>query len=247
MRVAAAQIRSAPGDVPANTEKHRTAVGQAAARGADMIVFPELSLTGYEPALAGELAFEADDSRLAIFQKDSAATGITIGIGVPTQSDDKPRISLVFFAPGTSPVTYAKRYLHDDEVPFFQAGEEQVVLPVEKELLVPAICYEARLPEHMAHACELGATVYLASVAKPADGTDRAHAYFPKAARQHSVAVVMANAVGPSDSFVSAGRSAAWSRNGECLVSANDTDECLLLVDTAAAEATIEPIALAPS
>jgi len=60
--------------------------------------------------------------------------------------------------------------------------------------VVPAICYEALIPEHAAHAGELGATVYVATLAKPKRGATYAHTYFPEAARRHQFDVIMCNA-----------------------------------------------------
>ncbi len=241
MLVAAAQIRSVPGDVPANTGKHLAAVRLAASKGADMIVFPELSLTGYEPSLAEALAFAPADSRLDRFRDEATKSAITIGVGVPTRAEGKPKISQVFFTADGQELVYSKRFLHEDEVPFFQEGDQQRFLEYNEELLVPAICYEARLPEHAAQAAELGATAYVACVAKPRDGVEKAYDYFRQAARHHAFTVILSNAVGRSDSFVSVGRSAAWNRDGDCLVAAGD-EECILLVDLDAGSAAIEAL-----
>lgn len=242
MIVAAAQIRSTPGDVSANIALHLAAIKLAAQDGARMVVFPELSLTGYEPSLADELAFEPLDDRLQAFRDESENRGITIGIGMPTKTSGKPRISQAFFRPDSRDVLYSKQRLHEDELPFFQAGDEQAILRENNEILVPAICYEALIPEHAAHAAELGATAYLAAVAKPERGATHAHTYFPKAAKRNQFVVVMCNAVGRSENFVSVGNSAAWSREGEVLASAGAHEECILLVDLASEKATIQPL-----
>jgi len=97
--VAAAQIRSTPGDVSANIELHLAAIKLAVHNSAVMVVFPKLSLTGYEPSLADQLAFELLDDRLQIFGDLSANLGITIGIGIPTKTNGKPRISHAFSGP----------------------------------------------------------------------------------------------------------------------------------------------------
>jgi len=62
--IAAAQSASVSGDVPANLTHHLAFCAVAAAHGVQLLVFPELSLTGYEPAIARSNAIGADDSRL---------------------------------------------------------------------------------------------------------------------------------------------------------------------------------------
>lgn len=242
MIIAAAQVRSEPGDIAANIGLHLAAIRLAADNDAGMVVFPELSLTGYEPSLANELALKTLDERLQVFRDESEKLGITIGVGISTKANGKPKISHAFFKPDSHDVIYSKQRLHEDELPFFQAGDDQACLKEEEETVVPAICYEALFPEHAAHAAELGATAYVACVAKPERGVTHAHTYFPEAARRHKFVVVMCNAIGRSDDFISAGGSAAWNRKGDILASAGADEECLLLVDLASDRVKIEPL-----
>ena len=241
MRIAAAQLCSIAGDVEANLVKHLAMVDEAAASGAALIFFPELSLTGYEPRLASSLAMSADDARLDVFQQRSDRHGLIIGVGLPLRVEATLRarigvqIALVFYRPALEPAVYAKRILHEDEVPFFVPGQDPLVLELASEAgdrrLVPAICYESLQPEHAEQAAELGADVYLASVAKPNRGLEKARLYFPAMAKRHGLAVVMANCIGPSDNFVGAGGSAAWDRSGERLAQLSDDEEAWFAVD----------------
>lgn len=63
MILAAAQFRSKAGDVASNIDRHLQFADEANRHGADIIVFPELSLSGYEPTLAEGLETTADDTR----------------------------------------------------------------------------------------------------------------------------------------------------------------------------------------
>ncbi len=58
-KIAAAQVASVGGDITGNIRTHAAAIGSAAERGVSVLVFPELSLVGYEPDLADELAITA--------------------------------------------------------------------------------------------------------------------------------------------------------------------------------------------
>jgi predicted amidohydrolase len=64
-RIAAAQVASVRGEIERNVATHVAAAQAASMHGVSVLVFGELSLTGYEPELAAQLAITADDPRLA--------------------------------------------------------------------------------------------------------------------------------------------------------------------------------------
>jgi len=233
MRVAVAQTRPKPGDVPHNTGRHLALLEQAAAAAADLTLFPELSLTGYEPRLVGPLAFDPDDARLDQFQAESDALRMLIAVGAPIRTAGGIEVSQVLFRPGQPRLRYAKQLLHADEEPFFTAGSRQLVISAAGRRVAPAICYESLQPSHAEDAARLGADLYAASVAKSATGGAMAAQHYPAIARKHSMWVVMSNCTGPSDDFIAAGRSAAWNPQGRCVASLDKTSEGVLLVDIA--------------
>jgi predicted amidohydrolase len=232
MRICGVQVAPVAGDVDANVQAHVRLIERAALSGSEFVFFPELSLTGYEPSLARELAMDSSDARLDIFQQLAEASGLTIGVGAPTRAPEGTRISMILFQPFAARVTYSKQMLHADELPFFVPGEGQLLLRTGDGAVAPAICYESLQPAHAADAALLGADVYLASVAKPARKVATAYAHYPAVAMRHRMTVVMANSVGPCDDFVAAGQSAAWNSRGELLGNLDDAHEGLLIVDT---------------
>lgn len=236
MKICAAQIQAIKGDIAQNIHAHKQWIFAAVAKGADFILFPELSLTSYEPELAEKLAVESNDPRLDEFQEISNANRISIGLGAPVQSDLGIQIGMFIFQPDLPCKVYAKQYLHSDEQPFFVPGNQQVVLNCGKEKIAPAICYESLLPEHAADVLKLGASIYVASVAKPTTGVAKSSEYFPQLARKHSITVMMANAVGFCDTFESAGLSAVWNTEGEPVGQMGGTEEGLLMVDLSSHE-----------
>ena len=119
MKISIAQTRPVKGDIAANIQAHKNLIGLALLHRSEMIIFPELSITGYEPELAKELATTKDDKRFDEFQQISDLNKIIIGIGVPTKNSDGINISMVVFQPHQSRQTYSKMYLHADEEPFF--------------------------------------------------------------------------------------------------------------------------------
>jgi predicted amidohydrolase len=132
----------------------------------DFIAFPELSITGYEPTLAESLAMYEDDQRLSRFASISQQFNIIIGVGLPLRKDGKPYIAQMYFTPEGDSKAYAKRILHSDEYPFFDSGQEQILLTHQDDLVAPAICYESLQSSHVNEVATRGATIYVASVAK---------------------------------------------------------------------------------
>ena len=236
MRVAVVQTQPVACAVDVNAKAHETWIKKVAARGADMVFFPELSLTGYEPKHAGRYVFRADDVRLDVFQMLSHALRITIGIGLPTADGSGVRISMLVLQPNAARIVYSKQYLHADELAYFVAGSGQVTLRAQDGVVAPAICYESLIDEHCAAAVALGATLYVASVAKSAGGIAKADAHYPAIARRHALPVLMANCVGRCDEFEAAGSSAVWNARGERVARLPATGEGALLLDTASGE-----------
>src|SRR5690606_31511567 len=106
----------------------------------DGLFFPELSLTGYEPALARELAKDPNDPLFDQFQEISDAHGLTLGIGAPTKADSGIRGSMLVFQPSRPKQVYSKQQLHADELPYWVRGKVQRMLTVNNERDAPAIC-----------------------------------------------------------------------------------------------------------
>jgi predicted amidohydrolase len=235
MKICAAQIRSVKGNIQTNIENHKKLISLAILYGADTIIFPELSLTGYEPGLAKALAIDVTDSRLDDFQKISDASGITIGVGVPAKSNAGICITMVLFHPGKSRQTYSKKYLHADEEPFFVSGENRTVL-IDQTNIALAICYELSVPEHAENAFKMRAGIYIASVAKPAAGVEKAAKSLSGIASKYSITVLMSNCTGYCDNFESAGKTSVWNNKGVLVAQLNDTDEGIVMIDTVTQE-----------
>ena len=232
MKICVVQTRPIKGDIEGNIENHKKLIDLAAANGADIVIFPELSLTGYEPALAKALATHQGDGRFDDFQEIADASQITIGVGVPTKSGASPYISMVIFQPHQGRQTYSKQYLHADEEPFFMSGPSSPGLIEGRPNVGLAICYELSIPEHPERAFAQGANVYLASVAKSASGVDQAAKRLSAIAQTYVVPVFMSNCVGPSDDFESAGKTSVWNDKGALVRQLDDRNEGFIIFDT---------------
>ncbi|GAB4024027.1 carbon-nitrogen hydrolase family protein [Spirosoma koreense] len=232
MKIGVAQTRPVKGDIQQNIGKHKKLIELAVAEGADVLIFPELSLTGYEPRLASQLATTLADSRFDPFQQLADAHALTIGVGMPIRSDGGILIGMLIFQPNQPRQLYAKQHLHADEYPFFVQGQEPVFLTTETHKLALAICYELSVPEHAEKAHTSRADIYIASVAKSATGVEKAAERLSAIASEYSMTVLMANSVGYCDNFDSAGKSAIWNANGVRVGQLNEEQEGVLLIDT---------------
>lgn len=130
MKISVAQTRPVKGNNAANIETHKKLIDLAVLHNADAIFFPELSLTGYEPELAKELATNQDDKIFDDFQEISNDNNITIGLGMPTKANSGIQISISIFQPNTPRQTYSKQQLHADESPYFVSGDKQIILTI---------------------------------------------------------------------------------------------------------------------
>lgn len=231
MKIALAQTRPVVGDVAVNLQDHLRLAEDAACSGCAMIAFPELSLTGYEPRLADALATTADDPRFADLQHLSNRSNIVIALGVPLRSVAGIQIGLLILQPQQKPLTYAKQLLHADECPWFVPGSEQAFVDLPGFRIAPAICYESMQETHVARAHNGGANVYLATVAKGADGLARATPHYAAIARQYGMPVLMVNCTGPCFDMLCAGGSEAWDHQGRSIARVNATDRTLLVCD----------------
>jgi len=242
MKICVVQTRPVKGDVQSNIANHKRLIDIAVSNGAEIIIFPELSITGYEPELAKELATDKDDGRFDDFQIISDAKQITIGIGMPIKNDSGICISLILFQPHTARQLYSKKYLHSDEEPFFVGGQNSIGLIGGESKTALAICYELSIPKHSADAFQRGAKTYIASVAKTADGVQRATKSLSNIAEQYAMTVLMSNCVGHCDNFESAGKSAAWNDKGLLVGQLSDTSEGIIIFDTETQETIEKPI-----
>lgn len=232
MNIGISQIKPSKGAILANIEKHIKFVELAASLKANSVFFPELSLTGYEPELAKDLATNQNDDRFDQFQEVSNLRNITIGVGIPTKTKSGIHISMIVFQPNQEPITYSKQQLHEDELPYFEKGNEQVIIEIENQKIIPAICYESLQPKHAENATKLGGNIYIASVAKSQGGVEKGFIHYPEIAKKYAMPVLMANCIGECDNFVTVGFSSVWNKEGKLVAQLNNENEGIIIFNT---------------
>jgi len=232
MKICIAQLQPNKGHIKQNIEKHIRIIRRAIQKKAKIIVFPELSLTGYEPTLARETAVEIDDSRFKIFQEIANSHDLIIAVGIPLKCKEGITISLLFFSPNTKRFSYAKQILHMDELPYFVAGNQKNSFSIENQKIAFGICYESLQTSHVEQSVQNECTLYIASVAKSEDGMKKAMTHFHEMASRFKIPIFLSNAVGPSDNFICAGQSSAWNRDGVLLQQLDQTNEGFIIYDS---------------
>lgn len=231
MKICLAQIKSEKGNISKNIQNHLTFIECAIELNSDLIVFPELSITNYEPELANELATDINDDIFKPFQNLSDRSKITIGLGMPTKANDGINISMLIFQPNKKRIVYSKGLLHPDELPYFVSSNNQPFLRIKGKNVALGICYETLQRKHFVKAKSNNADLYIASVAKPNRGTDNAYLHFPSVAKEFEIPILMCNSIGYSDNFVANGLSSIWNKKGELLEQLDEDNQGLLIYD----------------
>lgn len=231
MTLAAAQAISVAGDLPANIERHLAFMQVAAEHNVQLLVFPELSLTGYEPSLAADLAIAPDDAALAPLREMARALRLTAVVGMPIRLAPDAGVligALVLGADGSLAV-YTKQHLHPGEEVAFVPGQGGAALEWGDEQIALAVCADFSHASHPRLAAEAGATVYAAGVLISEGGYATDSALLQGYAAEHGLLVLMANHSGPSGGYVCAGRSAIWAADGGLLAAAPGVGDALVI------------------
>lgn len=228
--IAAAQSTSVPGDIPENLECHLRFATLASDHAVNLLVFPELSLTGYELSLARSNTVSPDDPRLNALKGLAQKARMTIVVGAPTISQNQElHIGALALLPDGSVWTYAKQYLHKGEEGTFAPGPGGHTFEAGGANVALAICADTSHPEHAAAAALRRASIYAAGALITENGYQADAALLEKYARDHRMTVLMANHGGPTGGWVPAGRSAIWSGDGNLVVASPGPGDALVL------------------
>lgn len=233
MKIGVAQTKPFKGNIKENIKSHINLIKLAAAKGTNLLVFPELSLTGYELKLAKSLAISIEDKRLNIFQYYSDMYQITVGVGAPTINGDDYNISTIFFQPKKNRISYAKQYLYGIEKEYFIPGNQDFILQFDEYNKVAfAICNDLSNVPHSERAKNKSAKIYIVSALESIDGINSDLQKLSTIAKTHNFLVFMANFIGKSGDYVCAGKSSSWDTNGTIIGQLDNISESILVIDT---------------
>lgn len=252
MRVMAAQINPTIGDLEGNTQKILDALLRAQKGGVDVVVFAELSLTGYPPEdlLLDPQFIEAAEGRLK--EIEVATKGLFAVVGTPRwnrSGKEKPLFnSAAVFRDGSLIGFHHKQLLptYDvfDEARFFEPGESPSVFEHLGRRIAVTIC-----EDFWQHAQTVGYTSYKVDPVKQLQELEvdlvlnlssspyyygrrqQRTAVFALAARALQAPLVLCNQVGANDQLVFDGRSFYLNEKGELIHLAKGFEEDDLIVD----------------
>ncbi|MFB7276341.1 carbon-nitrogen hydrolase family protein [Streptomyces hydrogenans] len=225
MLIATAQFAPVAGDVEANVRTIAGLVREAGAAGARLVVFAELSLTGYEPALIREdpsLVLTEDDPRLEPVRAACRAAGTAAVVNGPVRGGGPlPGLTTLVIGPDGAPLArYDKRHLyHGPERDTFTAGTTDGRFTLDGLRFALATCYDNRFPELAERAAADGCAVYLASSMLEAEN-DSFETVYPVRARDFGLYVALGNALGRCEIGEGGGRAGIWGPDGGRLADA---------------------------
>jgi predicted amidohydrolase len=215
--IAVAQSIAVPGDVVRSVDDHVRLAKDAADRGARLVLFPELSLTGYDRHLTLTDAVTTTDPRLQPLQALADGRDLVIIAGAPVVSERGLHIGAFCFLPGLGLVTYLKQHLHEGEETAFVPGDGGDAMRIGGQVVCVAICADITHAEHACAAAARGADIYAASCFITPGGYGTDSELLAGYAREHRMTVLMANYGSVTSEWPSAGRSAIWSNTGALL------------------------------
>ena len=220
LTVAVAQPPCVAHDVAANARAHAAAIRAPGAAGARVVVFPELSLTGYELDAA---PVDPADERLRPIIQACAATGAIALAGAPIVDNrkkmgDTSPVFIGVLAIGGQGVTvaYRKMWLGEEEAQRFTPGPEPRQLTVDGWRLGLAVCKDIWVDQHAADTAALGIDAYLAGTVSFDHEAGSQQEQARGIAAQHRVWVAVASFAGPAGGGYrqTAGRSGIWAPDG---------------------------------
>ncbi|MEU1365171.1 carbon-nitrogen hydrolase family protein [Streptomyces sp. NPDC005803] len=223
MKIATAQFSCVPADISANVRQMVALTDTARVRGAELVVFPELALTGYElEALLADrdLWVQADDPRLDAVRASGVATVVNCAAAT---DEGRPAIETLVFGPdGELITTYRKQHLFAHERDLFVAGQHDGRFEFGGLRFALATCFDNHFSELVSRGAADGCQVHLASsLYGTGGGVEELAVVYPGIAKDFDQHVVVANHVGPAGPWTGCGRSTMWASGGDLLAQAD--------------------------
>jgi NAD+ synthase (glutamine-hydrolysing) len=250
MKLALAQVDTVVGDLEGNRELILARIEEARAAGADLVLLPELAVTGYPPEdlllrPSFVRAARASVERIAAETHDIVAL-----VGVPLLDDGDLYNASAICADGEVTGWAKKWHLPNygvfDEKRYFVPGDEITLLEVAGTRVGVTICEDMWIPgPPTTDLAAAGAELVVNLSASPFHvGREREREdIFRNQARENAVRVALCNAVGGQDELVFDGHSLVIDRDGTVLARAPGFEETLFVVDLDRPEtATIAPL-----
>ncbi|MFG1495117.1 NAD+ synthase [Saccharospirillum sp. HFRX-1] len=233
LRVALAQFRFPVGDIPGNTDKVLDLARAAQADGADLIVFPELTLAGYPPEdllLRPSLELRINE---AIERLKTAELDIAMVVGYPEREAGKLYNKAMVVQHGRVIADYRKQHLPNyqvfDEKRYFTKASETCVFEFKGAKIALTICEDIWYDGPARRAAEAGAEINININGSPyhIDREAQRHEQVGRVARSTNMTTVYVNHIGGQDELVFDGASFIAEADGRISLTLPAYRECL--------------------
>ena len=238
LKIALAQINLLVGGIAANQKKIIETAEQARDQlGADLIVFPELTVTGYPPEdllLRPDFIKQANQSVLDIAQ---AVQGIDVVIGFPEQSEEGLYNTAAVLRDGEILTQYRKSALPNfgvfDEQRYFKSANEISIFSVKGQSIALTICEDIWQQGLVEKNKQAGADLILTLNASPfyAGKIHQREEIVCQQAKETEIPLVYVNLVGGQDELVFDGASFVVNEQGEVVFRAEEFEEQVSVVE----------------
>lgn len=230
------QARPLLGDVKANAARVVDALRRERA---ELVVFPEMFLSGYAVRdAAAQLALDAEGALVRELAEATREAGKVLVVGAPVRSRTRGLVhnSLLLFDQEGAVRRYDKVYLPTfslfEEDHFFQEGASlpvfEVALGGERVRVGLSVCYDLFFPEVTKALALRGADVLVCASASPSPSRVHFESVFPARAVETTCHLLYTNLVGPQDAATFWGGAQAWSAKGGLLAKAPYDEEHVL-------------------
>ncbi|MBC8131006.1 MAG: hydrolase [Rhizobiaceae bacterium] len=227
MQVRACQIGGEIGDAAARMAAIRWLVIDAASDGADVVVFPELALSGYGADEA--IRTGAEDVRGAAvreIQRLADENLISVVLGMAIADENRLLNAALVAMPGRAPIVYAKQHLYEayEKALFAPGSAASPIFEIAGMKAGVLVCFDVEFPERVRELAHAGAEVVFVPTALPKSPTARfiAETVVPVRAFENQIFIVYVDHVGSDERFTYQGLSCIAAPDGSRLTYAPD-------------------------
>ena len=232
-RISIAQVELTDGDFAGNLATAREAAAEAGRRGSDLLLLPELWLSGYALDKADRLALDPADPRWEAVADLASRHGQAVAGSVLAREGQSVRNRLVVHGTdGTARAHYDKVHLFGqmDEDKFLAPGSDTAIADLGWSRAGLAICYDLRFPELFRRLARQGAQMILLAAQWPHVRTEHWRTLVRARAIENQLYVLAANRTGSEGKLKFAGHSMIVDPWGDVLQEAGEA-ATLLTVD----------------
>ena len=254
MRLALGQFNPTVGDLSGNVAKMKEMWARAVDSGAELVLFPELSICGYPPEDLVYKRHFVEDNRTAVEELAAACPAQTVVAGFVESDGNGAFNTAAVLQEGRIVHTYHKcalpNYSVFDEQRYFKPGTRPLVITSGGLNIALTICFDIWntrwLQDSLTNVGQIHLVLNLSASPFHMGKIDRREEVISACARTFNSAVAYCNLVGGQDELVFDGRSILANSAGDIVAKARAFEEDLLIADIEAADSGVTVTTLSP-